>query len=666
MAAVTLARTVRIGAALISALTLVAAAAAPARADPEPGPPPVEAYAKLPALDQVALSPSGARTAFVAAVGPTRRLIASSADGRTVLFAGDVGEAKVVGLDWAGEDHMILTLSHTHSLVLGYSAEKAEVLTVLVINLATGSMFNVFKDQPMIAPLVYGRYGSAEVGGRWYGYFAGETYEGRGRGMIVNTRRIDLYAVDLDTGRARIVSRGSPHAAGWVVGPDGTVIARALHDQVTGDWRVLSGGVGGRVLASGVSRLSGVGLARGRTADSVLITLPADLGSTLETVSLAGGAPQPAPDDVATPLFDPVSRLWVGEVVRRDRQAVRFFDVAAQARAAGALKAFPRAVVAAVSAFTPDLGRLVVKTSGGGDAGTYWLADIATGKASPIGAAYPEVPDAAVGPIETVDWTAPDGLALHGVLSLPPGRSPQALPVVVMPHGGPEDRDYPVFAWWAQLFVSRGYAVFQPNYRGSAGYGLAFRDAGFGHLAQMQGDIASGLAALAERGVVDPSRACIAGWSFGGYLAQAAVTLRRAPYRCAVSMAGQSDLGRFLDDERNLAGADSDDYRYWKAVIGAASPRDDRLDAISPARHADQASAPMLLIHGADDSLVPIAQSRDMARALGAAGKAVELVALPNADHWLLNETARIAMAKASLDFVLKHNPPDSVGSATP
>jgi dipeptidyl aminopeptidase/acylaminoacyl peptidase len=83
------------------------------------------------------------------------------------------------------------------------------------------------------------------------------------------------------------------------------------------------------------------------------------------------------------------------------------------------------------------------------------------------------------------------------------------------------------------------------------------------------------------------------------------------------------------------------------------------LKTLSPAKRADEADAPILLIHGKDDTVVPIAQSREMADALKAAGKPVEFVTLPNADHWLLHEDTRVAMAKASLDFVLKHNPPD-------
>jgi dipeptidyl aminopeptidase/acylaminoacyl peptidase len=136
--------------------------------------------------------------------------------------------------------------------------------------------------------------------------------------------------------------------------------------------------------------------------------------------------------------------------------------------------------------------------------------------------------------------------------------------------------------------------------------------------------------------------------------------VQRGLYRCAVSMAGVSDLGGMLDYSRDMAGGEvSDSERYWKAFMGVTTFWESELKPISPAKLASQADAPILLIHGKDDTVVPIEQSLEMARALQSAGKPVELVTLPNADHWLLHEDTRLAMAKASIAFVLKYNPPD-------
>jgi acetyl esterase/lipase len=472
----------------------------------------------------------------------------------------------------------------------------------------------------------------------------------------------DLYRVDLDSGAETLAARGGRDADDWVVGPDGEVIARATRREQTGDWSVQTGKFNGQTLASGNSKLSGASIERGKTPDTLLVEFPIEQGVTYQEVPLSGDLTKAGPKITTADgiLLDPVSQLWIGTFERGDTLTPTFFDPQTEARAQAMMKAFPGLSVR-LESFTPGLARMIVETSGAGDSGTFWLVDIATGKASIVGQEYPDVTDAYVGPIEMVDWKAADGLDLHGVLNLPPGREAKNLPVIVMPHGGPEARDYPEFWWWSQLFASRGYAVFQPNFRGSSGYGRAFRDAGFGQWGRkMQTDVSDGLADLVAKGIVDPKRACIVGWSYGGYAAEAGITLQHGLYRCAVSMAGVSDLAGMFDDARARAGYQiGDAERYWKKFFGVDSISAGALKAISPAKLADDADAPILLIHGKDDSVVPISQSQEMERALKAAGKPVEFVTLPNADHWLLHEDTRLAMAKASLAFVLKNNPPD-------
>jgi acetyl esterase/lipase len=635
---------------------------ASARAAP---PPSIEAYGKRPAIEQISLSPSGERYALIVVVGETRTLAVMTADGKTALFAVGVGQAKVVDVHWAGEDHILVKVFHTVPLGMDFDVAKAEFATVVSINLKTHKSIGVFEKHFQVSNIVEGTYGEAEVGGHWYGYFGGITY---GAEKDPNNRFLDhmwpdLYRVDLDTGAIDIVAHGSDQAGDWLVGPDGQVIARTTYDERTGAWQVKSGGFGGSLLASGKSALAAVdGLRRGRSTDTVVVDQPLPDGAVYQEFKLSGeaSADTPADETVEGLLTDPVSRLWVGTVSRGDQPTPRFFDPVADARVRGAMKAFPGLSVSLIS-FTPDLGRMIVETSGTGDSGTYWLVDIATHGAIAIGYEYPEVAPDTVGAIEMIDWKAADGLALRGVLNLPPGRDPKGLPLIVMPHGGPEDRDYPQFWWWAQLFASRGYAVFQPNFRGSSGYGKPFRDAGFGQWGRkMQTDISDGVAELVKRGIADPKRACIVGWSYGGYAAEAGVTVQHGLYRCAVSMAGVSDPQALIQYSRDeAAGHETLEVRYWKAFLGVTSDWRSDLSAISPAKLAAQADAPILLVHGKDDTVVPIAQSQEMERALRAAGKPVEFLTLPNADHWLLRDDSRLAMAKASLAFVLKYDPPD-------
>jgi dipeptidyl aminopeptidase/acylaminoacyl peptidase len=377
--------------------------------------------------------------------------------------------------------------------------------------------------------------------------------------------------------------------------------------------------------------------------------------------SIAGSAPGAVnTEGMASPVIDPTTHLWIGEELLNDQREMTFFAPALEARWRGARKAFPNNIVH-LKSWSTDFNRLIVFTEGGDDSGTYWLVDILKHSADPIGTPYPTVKSADVGPVQMVDYRASDGLALRGVLTLPPGKQPKALPLVVLPHGGPAARDYPGFDWWAQAFASRGYAVFQPNFRGSAGYGIQFRNAGMGEWGRkMQTDISDGVADLAKRGIVDPKRACIVGASYGGYAALAGVTVQQGLYRCAVSVAGVADLSDMLVHEHKVSDApSSSSIRYWRAFMGATSSSDSRLTPITPTALADKADAPILLIHGNKDTVVPIDQSETMESALKRAGKLVEFVKMDNEDHWLSREETRIVMLKSAVAFVEKYNPPN-------
>lgn len=231
----------------------------------------------------------------------------------------------------------------------------------------------------------------------------------------------------------------------------------------------------------------------------------------------------------------------------------------------------------------------------------------------------------------------------------------------MLPHGGPEGRDTLGFDWWSQALASRGYAVLQPNFRGSEGFGWDFIKAGFGEWGKkMQTDLSDGVRDLATQGIIDPKRVCIVGASYGGYAALAGATLDRGVYRCAVSVAGPSDLKKMLLSVREAHnGQMSAAQRYWLRFMGADGIKDPDLAAISPARLADKVDVPVLLIHGKDDTVVRYDQSQAMADALKKAGKPVTFVTLEGEDHWLSRGVTRLKMLTEAVAFVEKHNPPD-------
>jgi len=235
-----------------------------------------------------------------------------------------------------------------------------------------------------------------------------------------------------------------------------------------------------------------------------------------------------------------------------------------------------------------------------------------------------------------VEWKARDGLALTGYLTRPPGApASEPLPLILHPHGGPEARDWLTFDPWVQYFTARGYAVFQPDFRGSDGYGRSFVALGHGQWGRaMQDDLTDGVRHLIDRGIADPRRVCIVGASYGGYAALAGAALTPDLYRCAVSVAGVSDLAEFIAWRKWKWGADSEGYTYWLTSIGDPKRDAEKLAAVSPARLAAAIKAPVLLIHGDQDGIVPIAQSLAMQKALGKVGRKTELMTLVDEGHW--------------------------------
>ena len=234
------------------------------------------------------------------------------------------------------------------------------------------------------------------------------------------------------------------------------------------------------------------------------------------------------------------------------------------------------------------------------------------------------------------------------------------LPLILLAHGGPAVRDTSDFDWWAQALAAQGYAVLQPNYRGSA-TSQEFMQAGFGQWGRkMQTDLSDGVRYLAAQGIVDPARVCIVGASYGGYAALAGVTLDHGIYRCAVSVAGPSDLKLMLRwSNGKYGGRSSIAERYRERFMAVSGPDDAALEAISPIRHLDAVSVPVLLIHGRDDTVVPYEQSEAMYDALRRAKKQVDLVTLKHEDHWLSRGETRLQMLQTSIDFLRANNPPD-------
>jgi dipeptidyl aminopeptidase/acylaminoacyl peptidase len=636
----------------ISACAAVLAFACLAVGGPARAQPPLEAYGSLPSIEDMVLSPSGKAFAFVSVEGETRRLFIRTVAGGLVHTA-NLGDMKIRQLVWAGNDHLLIFLGQAMHLPHRVEITPYEIVSVVSMDIRTGHTVRVFADKGQAQGQVYGYYGSGEADGRWYGYFRSWTMG------LPSEMALALFRVDLDTGDVKMAGDGGRRGYDWVTDGQGQVIARSYYDLPSNSWTLLAGADGQRVLLNKLTPLNEVettGL--GRTSDTVLVEDKSGPEDVLTETPLDGSPPRRLLEGVhvSGELRSSTTGRLLG-AVGEDGKAT-FFDPVLQARYDAAIKPFAKYHVV-LKSYDEAFDRLILFTDGADDAGAYWMVDLATGQASELAEAYPKVRPADVGPTSRIEYTAADGLKIEAVLTLPPGRKPEGLPLVVLPHGGPIGIfDKVGFDWWAQAFAARGYAVLQPNYRGSGGRGAAFRRAGYGEWGKkMQTDLSDGVAYLAKSGEIDPKRVCIVGASYGGYAALAGVTLQRGVYRCAVSYGGVSNLSHLLHRE----GGNHDESptgRYMQLMLGGRWSGDPELSANSPLFHAKSADAPILLIHGKDDIVAPIVDSENMDGALKMAGKDETFVRLDGEDHWLSKGATRIAMLKAAVSFVLEHNPP--------
>jgi dienelactone hydrolase len=520
----------------------------------------------------------------------------------------------------------------------------------------------VFAGNSTIVTSIFGSYGIREVDGQWHGHFGGVALtRGSNLQYYLEHSRPALFAVRLsDNSVDRIAPPGAENEwRDWLVDARGEVAVTFDMSRTSGDWTIK--GAGAKTLARGQHRGGEVDLvALGRDGKSVIYSAEDAEGEARRWYELpldgsAGPAEILAGDEIDRLYVDRTSGRMLGYLRGGEQPGPVFFDPRHQSLANKVYRAFAGKDLTLVD-WTPSLSHVIVHTSGSSDSGTWYIVDLAKLHAEAFGIERPAIPAEQVGAISTFEYAAADGLEMDGILTLPPGREAADLPVVVLPHGGPTGQDNAAFNWWAQAFASRGYAVFQPNFRGSTNRDEAFVRAGHGEWGRkMQTDISDGLAALAAKGLVDPKRACIAGASYGGYAALAGVTLQQGLYRCAVAVAPVADLALMYRTDVRESG---DSRVVSRALQEQLGPRNG-YDEVSPRRFAARADAPILLIHGRDDIVVPYEQSAKMADALKDAGKPYRLVELREEDHWLSRPATRLQMLEEAVSFVQERNPAD-------
>lgn len=298
-------------------------------------------------------------------------------------------------------------------------------------------------------------------------------------------------------------------------------------------------------------------------------------------------------------------------------------------------------------------------SSGNGHPGQYYYGDRSEGTIALVADTYPELDPAALVGKRHVAVKARDGLPLNLFVTLPQGRKPGdggvPLPMVLLPHGGPQSRDGNDFDYWTEFLASRGLAVLQVNFRGSDGYGEAFKAAGLKRWGlEMQDDLTDALQWAVDQRVADPRRVCIVGGSYGGYAALMGVVKTPDQYRCAVSFAGVTHLQDLILAQSEYIGGRAATDR----TIGEFWGDRKQLRSTSPALQAARIRVPVLLVHGTADRSVPVEQSQDMAAALRSAGKPYRYIEQEGGDHHLSRQAHRVEFFRAMEAFLDEHLAP--------
>jgi len=614
---------------------------------------PLEAFGRLPSLEDVAISPHGTKIAFVRTRGDSRILIVAAVTNPQTLGGVRVGEVKLRNLAWIDDDNLLATASTTSLPPMGFIGPTTEWYQLANFNIAKQKLdpisfevhdvrtFNVITDNPSLR----------DVSGRMTLY---------ARGWCVRDKTFScLFAFGYPDRRARLVAEAAEPRTTWFMDETGNIAAQSIYNEEKRLWEIKTRNNGHWTVAASGTAAIDMPQVLGFSADGrgMIVRFVVNGDPEWRTLNLADNTW--SPPLVKSALFSGViedrkTGRIIGGIREIGSSEYVFFDNELQAHWNAVLRAFPDERVSLVS-HSDDFSRMVLRVFGPNDGYVYALYDWYSHHATILGRVYEAIH--APGEMRAISYRAADGLTIPAFLTLPPGAPEKDLPLIVFPHGGPAVADTLDFNWWSQALAAQGYAVLQPNFRGSI-LNSNFLEAGYGEWGRkMQTDLSDGVRYLAHQGIIDPKRVCIVGGSYGGYAALAGVTIESGVYRCAVSVAGVSDLRRLR--KWTIANRMGSEQRYWDRFMGAADQNDPALIAISPIEHVAAVTVPILLIHGRDDTVVPYEQSDVMLSALQRAGKSVTMVTLKHEDHWLSRGDTRLQMLQATVDFLKANNPPN-------
>ncbi|MFO7692528.1 MAG: prolyl oligopeptidase family serine peptidase [Vicinamibacterales bacterium] len=473
----------------------------------------------------------------------------------------------------------------------------------------------------------------------------------------------DLYKVRISTGERQLVRRNTERLTGWVFDTKDE-LRLATRSAENGETEVL------RIDQAAFTKIYSCSVFetcsplqfhkdgtrvymvsnKGGAVDLMRLTL-VDVATGAETVVESDPEKRV---DIDNAIFSDRTDELLATVYVDDRQRIYFKDPAFEADYRRVEKQLPGRELNFRSP-TADEQRWIVSAASDIEPGEAYLYDRAARTLTLQYRIYEKLPRTTLAAMTSVRYPSSDGLEIPAYLTLPKGVTPRGLPAIVVPHGGPWARDVWGYDAFAQFLANRGYAVLQPNFRGSTGYGRRFLDAGNKQWGEkMQDDITWGVKYLVAQGIADPARVGVMGGSYGGYATLAGVAFTPEVYAAGVSLVGPSNLITLLDSIP----------AYWEAGrkvfyerMGDPSTPAGRaqLERQSPLNSAAKITTPLLVIQGANDPRVNKAESDQIVVALRDRGFPVEYIVAPDEGHGFARPVNNMAAFAAAERFLAAH-----------